>query len=85
MVMETILSDLSVSMSEFKKNPNSALKESGGQAVAVLSHNKPAFYMVPPERYEAMLEAIDDIQLMRLVKERLKQKDRAIEVSLDDL
>lgn len=85
MAMETILSDLSVSMSEFKKNPNEALRESGGQAVAVLNHNKPAFYMVPPERYEAMLEAIDDQRLVRVVKERLKQKGRAIEVSLDDL
>ena len=85
MAMETILSNLSVSMTEFKKNPNEALRESGGQAVAVLSHNKPAFYMVPPDRYEAMLEEIDDLQLVRVVKERLKQKDRAIEVTLDDL
>jgi len=85
MAMETILSDLSVSMSEFKKNPNGALRESGGQAVAVLSHNKPAFYMVPPDRYEAMLEEISDMHLVRVVKERLKQKGRAIEVSLDDL
>ncbi|MHB1237741.1 MAG: type II toxin-antitoxin system Phd/YefM family antitoxin [Gallionella sp.] len=85
MAMETILSDLSVSMTEFKKNPNVALRESGGQAVAVLSHNKPAFYMVPPDRYEAMLDAIDDLHLVRVVKERLKQKDRAIAVTLDDL
>jgi antitoxin StbD len=85
MAMETILSDLSVSMTEFKKNPNEALRESGGQAVAVLSHNKPAFYMVPPDRFEAMLDAIDDLQLVRVVKERLKQKDRAIAVTLDDL
>jgi len=85
MAMETILSDLSVSMTEFKKNPNEALRESGGQAVAVLSHNKPAFYMVPPDRYEAMLEEIDDLRLVRVVKERLKQKDRAIKVTLDEL
>jgi antitoxin StbD len=85
MAMETILSDLSVSMTEFKKNPNEALRESGGQAVAVLSHNKPAFYMVPPDRYEAMLDAIDDLQLVRVAKERLKQKDRAIAVTLDDI
>lgn len=85
MAMEAILSDLSVSMTEFKKNPNEALRDSGGQAVAVLSHNKPAFYMVPPARYEAMLEAIDDQRLVHVVKERLKQKGRAIEVSLDDL
>jgi len=85
MAMETILSDLSVSMTEFKKNPNEALRESGGQAVAVLSHNKPAFYMVPPDRYAAMLDAIDDLHLVRVVRERLKQKDRAIAVTLDDI
>jgi antitoxin StbD len=85
MAMETILSDLSVSMTEFKKNPNEALRESGGRAVAVLSHNKPAFYMVPPGCYEAMLEEINDLRLVRVAKERLKQKDRAIEVTLDDL
>jgi len=85
MAMETILSNLSVSMTEFKKNPNDALRESGGQTVAVLSHNKPAFYMVPPDRYEAMLEALDDLKLVKLAKERLKQKGRAIEVTLDDL
>lgn len=85
MAMETILSDLTVSMTEFKKNPNDALRESNGQTVAVLSHNKPAFYMVPPERYEAMLEQLDDLQLVRLAKERLKQKGRAVEVTLDEL
>jgi len=85
MAMEAILADLSVSMTEFKKNPNEALRESGRQTVAVLSHNKPAFYMVPPERYEAMLEEIDDLHLVRVAKERLKQKGRAIEVTLDDL
>lgn len=53
--------------------------------MAVLSHNKPAFYMVPPARYEAMLEQIDDLQLVRLAKERLKQKGRAIKVALADL
>lgn len=58
MARETILSDLSVSMTEFKKNPNETLRESGGRTVAVLSHNKPAFYMVPAERYEAMLEEL---------------------------
>ena len=72
-------------MSEFKKNPNVALRESGGLVVAVLSHNKPAFYMVPPDRYEAMLEEIDDLQLVRVVKERLKQKDVAIDVTLDKI
>jgi antitoxin StbD len=64
MAMQTILTDLSVSMTDFKKNPIKVLRESGGQTVAVLNRNKPAFYMVPPERYEAMLEELDDQQLV---------------------
>ncbi|MBK9162144.1 MAG: type II toxin-antitoxin system Phd/YefM family antitoxin [Nitrosomonadales bacterium] len=83
--METILSDLSVSMTEFKKNPNDVLRKSGGQTVAVLNRNKPAFDMVPPERYEAMLEELDGLQLVYLAKERFKQKGRAVEVTMDDL
>lgn len=51
----------------------------------MLSHDKLAFYMVPPEHYEAILEAIDEPRLVRVIKERLKQKGRAIEVSLDNL
>lgn len=85
MTKETILSDLSVSMTEFKKNPNNVLRESGGRTVAVLSHNKPVFYMVSPERYEAMQEELDNLQLVRLAKERLKQKSRAVEVTPSDL
>lgn len=64
MAMKTILSDLSVNMTEFKKNPNDVLRKSGGQTVAVLNHNKLAFYMVSPERYEAMLEELDDLQIV---------------------
>lgn len=85
MATEPILSNLSVSVTEFKKNPNDVLRKSDGQTVAVLSHNNPVFYMVPPERYEAMLEELDDRRLVRVVKERLKQKARAIEVTLDNL
>jgi len=85
MAMETILSDLSVSMTEFMRNPNDVLRESRGRTVAVLSHNKPAFYMVPPKRYEAMLEELNDLQLVHLATERLKQKGCATKVTLDDL
>lgn len=85
MATEPILSNLSVSVTEFKKNPNDVLRKSGGQTVAVLSHNKPVFYMVPPERYEAMLEELDGLHLERVVEERLKQKGSAIGVALDEV
>ena len=37
---------LSVSMSEFKKNPAAVLRESRNRPVAVLNHNRPARYMI---------------------------------------
>jgi len=53
--METILADMTVSMSEFKKNPASVLRQAASRPVAVLNHNKAAFYVVEPRLFEAML------------------------------
>jgi antitoxin StbD len=85
MATKTILFGISVSSGKFKKNRSEALKESDGQSVAVISHNKPTFYIVSPIRYDAMLEEVDDLNIVHIVTERLKQRDRAMEVKLDDL
>jgi PHD/YefM family antitoxin component YafN of YafNO toxin-antitoxin module len=44
--MQTIYADTTISMSEFKKNPAAVLREAGNRPVAVLNHNRAAFYMV---------------------------------------
>jgi antitoxin StbD len=56
--METIYADMTVSMSEFKKNPASVLRRSGNRPVAVLNHNRAAFYMVEPQLFQAMLDEL---------------------------
>ena len=53
--METILADQTVSMSEFKKNPAAVLRQAQSKPVAVLSHNKAAFYMVEPRLFEVLM------------------------------
>ena len=83
--MRQVLADYSASISELKKNPTALLNDSEGSPIAILNHNKPAAYLIPAETYEWMVELIDDYQLGRLVEERLKDKDQAVEVSLDDL
>lgn len=83
--MESVLAQLSVSMSEFKKNPAEVLRAAKDKTVAVLTHNKPAFYMVSPKVFEAILDQLDDARLTELAGKRLKQKRRAIEVTLDEL
>jgi len=83
MHIDTIYADLSVSMSEFKKNPAQVLRTAGEKPVAILNHNRPAFYMVTPKIFEALVEALADRELTELVRHRLAQKDEAVEVDID--
>ncbi len=83
--MESIFSDVTVSMSEFKRNPAAILRQAENKPVAVLNHNKPAFYMVQPEIFEAMLEAVADQELHRKVLARMSERAKAIEVDIDKI
>ena len=68
--MELLYTNASVSISELKKNPTAVIEEADGFPVAVLNHNKPAAYLVPAAAFEAMMEKLDDIELVKLVKQR---------------
>ncbi|MFZ3209332.1 MAG: type II toxin-antitoxin system Phd/YefM family antitoxin [Geobacteraceae bacterium] len=83
--METIYAKLLISMSEFKKNPAQVLRTAGEKPVAVLNHNRTAFYMVSPVLFELLMEEIADRDLNDLVRSRLAQKDAAIEVDIDSI
>lgn len=83
MHIDTIYADLSVSMSEFKKNPAQVLRTAGEKPVAILNHNRPAFYMVTPKIFETLVEALADRELTELVRHRLAQKAQAVEVDID--
>ena len=54
--MESIFAGMTVSMSDFKKNPAAILRQAEGRPVAVLNHNKAAFYMVAPDLFRQMNE-----------------------------
>jgi antitoxin StbD len=83
--MDTIYADYSISMSEFKKNPAQVLREAGEQPVAVLNHNRPAFYMVAPRLFEALVEELIDKDLTELARKRLRERDSAIELDVDQI
>lgn len=65
-----ILADTSASLADFRKDPIGTLHECSGETVLILDHNAPVFYAVPTERYEAMLEMIDDTRLAETVRTR---------------
>ena len=83
--MDAIYADYTISMSEFKKNPAEVLRTAGEKPVAVLNHNRPAFYMVTPKLFEALVEELSDRDLVALARQRLAGKDAAIEVDIDSL
>lgn len=81
--MDTLYTNLTVSISEFKKNTSHVLRLAEGMPVAVLDKNRPAFYMVSPDLFEALAEKLADQELHALIAERYKRRDEAIEVDLD--
>ncbi|OVZ91559.1 type II toxin-antitoxin system Phd/YefM family antitoxin [Yersinia alsatica] len=69
-----ILTDTSASVSELKKNPMATVNAGAGFPVAILNRNQPAFYCVPAELYEQIMDALDDHELAKLVSNRRNQK-----------
>jgi antitoxin StbD len=69
-MVNIILSPLTASVTEFKKHPMETVRRGEGQAIAILNRNEPIFYCVPKERYAAMIEALEDADLVRIVCER---------------
>ena len=54
--MEKVYASRMTSVSALKKNPSAVVAEGEGKAVAVLSHNRVMAYVVPPARYEELLQ-----------------------------
>lgn len=80
---QPVYTEITASISELKKNPMATVKAGDGFPVAVLNRNRPAFYCVPADVYEAMLDRLEDQELARLVGER--RSEVGVPVSLDDL
>lgn len=82
-----ILTENKAAISDLKNKPLEVLARGKGDAVAILSRNKPVFYAVPVERYEKILEQLnellDDLECAKLIKARRKQP--SVKVSLDEL
>ncbi|GAA6172581.1 type II toxin-antitoxin system Phd/YefM family antitoxin [Colwellia sp. KU-HH00111] len=82
-IMHTILAESTTSISELKKNPMAVVDQGDGFPVAVLNRNQPAFYCIPAEAYEILMDKLEDLELAQLVEERKNQPE--IKVSLDEL
>ena len=78
-----ILAEVATSISELKANPMKAVASGQGLAIAVLNRNAPVFYCVPASAYEALLDELDDAELLAIAQQR--EKEPSIKVNLNDL
>lgn len=58
-MVAVIHTPFTASISDLKKNPTEVALSGDGEAVAILNHNTPVFYCVPPELYQRMIDAIN--------------------------
>ena len=83
--MKQVLSSCSASISELKKNPTALLNEAEGSPIAILNHNVPTAYLIPAETYEWLMDKLEDSELAQIVTDRASEKNKAIEIDIDEL
>lgn len=83
--VDEILTKLTITISEFKKNPNEVVKKAKHKPFAVLTNNKASFYVMSPEYYDALLEKIWELEITPEIKRRLASKEKSRIVTLEEL
>jgi antitoxin StbD len=81
--MQSIYAEKTVSVTELKRNFSSILSQAENDPVAVLNHNKPEAYLLSASHYEYLLEHLEDLEDMRIVKER--STGPFVEVDINEL
>ena len=82
-MLTKIHADLSVSISELKRNPQAIIDDANGKAIALLNHNKPTAYIVPAETYERLMAMAADTELAQPMAQRKDEKKGTKKVDLD--
>lgn len=82
-ITQTIHAKTTVSMTDLRRNPSKIMQIAGDLPVAVLNHNKPEAYLLSAKAYEALLELIDDVSLIKTIQSR--KGGKTVKVKLDEL
>ncbi|MCP4321616.1 MAG: type II toxin-antitoxin system Phd/YefM family antitoxin [Alteromonadales bacterium] len=78
-----ILTEAAASISELKANPMKVALSAHGEAIAVLNRNEPAFYCIPADTYEFLMDHMEDLELLAIAQQR--KNETSVKVSLNDL
>lgn len=83
--MDRVLTSATTTITKFKGNPNQVVTDADGEAFAVLSNNRPTFYVVPPSLFAEWMDRMDDLALAETVRKRRTDRKRSIKVDIADL
>lgn len=75
--------DTTVRITELGQSPQSVIESAKTAPVAVADDNGTVAYLVPARLFEEMLEALEDMELAEIVKDRRGGRSR--KVTLDEL
>lgn len=84
-VIEEVLADACVSVSNLKANPAAVIAEAQVRQVAILNRNKPVAYVISPQVWEYLCDLAADQSAIREAKAALADDGGDhVEVNLDD-
>ena len=79
-----ILANLSISVSEFKKNPKTVVKAVKSEPIAVIINDKPAFYCVPADILESLYSKFYEMNEIQNIQELNNDSDDPVCTGDDD-
>ncbi len=83
--MDAAEHELTVSLTEFKTQTTAVLDVANHRPITVLRGGKPAFHVLDPLLYAALMDDLADQAAYRKTIERLSDKSPLIEVDFDQL
>ena len=81
--MDTLYTNMTVSVTELKRNFADIIKQADDSPVAILNHNRPEAYLLPAAHYEKLMAYLEDLEDAKLAHERANGP--FIELNLDEL
>lgn len=81
--MDSIHANITVSVTELKRNFANILATAKDAPVAILNHNKPEAYLLSAKHYEEILGILEDFEDRKIVEKR--EDGPFVKVTLDEL
>jgi antitoxin StbD len=73
-----LLASVAASVTELKRDPMGTVSAGEGGPVAILNRNEPAFYCIPAQAFEDLMERLEDLELNAIADARAHQGEIAV-------